>query len=202
MDYQANLNLLNEARKSRVRKFIYVSVLNGESLRHLKICDAKERFVEQLQKSGLEYCVIRLNAFYSDMSEYYTMAKKGRVFIFGNGEQKTNPIHGEDLATICVSSIDSTDKVIKVGGPEIFTYNEIAKIAFDAVGIEPKVTRIPNWVRITILKLIRTLTYSKFYGPIEFFLTVTAIDMIAPEHGAHRLRDHFSVLHQQDTKNY
>jgi hypothetical protein len=45
------MNLLQEAKKSRVKKFIYVSVLNGENLRHLKICDAKERFVEQLKKS-------------------------------------------------------------------------------------------------------------------------------------------------------
>ena len=65
VDYQANLNLLNEARESGVRKFIYVSVLNGDKLRHLKICDAKEKFVEQLEKSGLEYCVVRPNGFFS-----------------------------------------------------------------------------------------------------------------------------------------
>jgi nucleoside-diphosphate-sugar epimerase len=33
VDYQANLNLLNEAQKSGVSKFVYVSVLNGEKLR-------------------------------------------------------------------------------------------------------------------------------------------------------------------------
>ncbi|MCP4045726.1 MAG: NAD(P)H-binding protein, partial [Gammaproteobacteria bacterium] len=40
VDYQANMNLLKEAEKSGVKKFIYVSVLNGEKLRNLKICDA------------------------------------------------------------------------------------------------------------------------------------------------------------------
>jgi len=75
VDYQANLNLLNEARESGVRKFVYVSVLNGEKLRHLKICDAKERFVEKLKESGLEYCVIRPNGFFSDMFEFYAMAQ-------------------------------------------------------------------------------------------------------------------------------
>jgi hypothetical protein len=76
------------------------------------------------------------------------------------------------------------------------TYNEIAKIAFEVAGKEPKITLIPDWVRTTILKLIRIFTNSKFYGPIEFFLTVTAIDMIAPEYGTHRLRDHFAMLRQ------
>jgi len=194
VDYQANLNLLNEARERGVRKFIYVSVLNGEKLRHLKICDAKERFVTQLEKSGLEYCVIRPNGFFSDMSEIYAMALKGNIYFFGSGEQKANPIHGEDLAAVCVDAIDSSDKVIKVGGPDTLSYNQIAEMAFEVAGRKPKITRIPDWVRTSILKLVRTFTNSKFYGPIEFFLTVTAIDMIAPEYGTHRLRDHFETL--------
>ncbi len=196
VDYQANMNLLNEARESGVRKFIYVSVLNGENLRHLAICNAKEQFVEQLQKSGLEYCVIRPNGFFSDMAEFYAMAKKGNVYVFGSGEQKTNPIHGEDLAEICVDAIDRTDQVIEVGGPETLTYNEIAKIAFEVAGTELKITRIPNWVRVIVLRLIRVFTNSKFYGPIEFFLTVTAIDMVAPEYGMRRLKDHFVTLRE------
>lgn len=199
VDYQANLNLLNEARENGVRKFVYVSVLNGEKLRHLKICEAKERFVDQLRESGLDYCVIRPNGFFSDMSEFFAMAQKGNIYIFGNGEQKTNPIHGNDLAEVCINAVNSLDHEIRVGGPETLSYNEIANIAFEIAGTEPKITRIPDWMRIAMLRLIRTFTSSKFYGPLEFFLTVTAIDMIAPEYGVHRLRDHFSTLRKQDT---
>ncbi len=198
VDYQANLNLLNVARESGVRKFIYVSVLNGGNLRHLKICDAKEKFVEQLEKSELEYCVVRPNGFFSDMSEFFAMAQKGNIYIFGSGEQKTNPIHGEDLAAVCVDAIECLEQEIKVGGPETLTYNEIAKIAFEVAGKEPKITLIPDWMRTVILWMIRVFTNSKFYGPIEFFLTVTAIDMIAPKYGTHRLREHFVTLHQQE----
>jgi uncharacterized protein YbjT (DUF2867 family) len=194
VDYQANMNLLNEARSSGVRKFIYVSVLNGEKLRHLKICDAKERFVGQLKTSGLEYCVIRPNGFFSDITEIYTMATKGTIYLFGSGEQKTNPIHGEDLADVCVDAIVSSDHEIKVGGPDTLTYNEIANIAFESIGKKPRITHIPDWVRTLLLKSVRLLTSSKTYGPIEFFLTVSAIDMIAPERGTHHLRDHFTML--------
>lgn len=201
VDYQANLNLLNEAREAGVRKFIYVSVLNGENLRHLKICEAKERFVEALEQSGLEYCVIRPNGFFSDMSELYVMASKGNVYLFGNGEQKTNPIHGDDLAEVCVGAIESSAQEIKVGGPDVLTYNEIAEIAFEVIGQTPRITYIPDWVRQLILKILRTFTYSKFYGPIEFFMTVTAIDMIAPKHGMHRLRDYYQTLSARESLN-
>lgn len=199
VDYQANMNLLQEAQKSRVKKFIYISVLNGENLRNLKICDAKELFVDQLIKSGLDYCIIRPNGFFSDMTEFFTMAKKGRVYLFGDGELKTNPIHGEDLAAVCVDAIDASDKEIKAGGPETLTHNEIAAVAFETLGVNPKITHIPNWVRVAILKMVRLLSGSKVYGPIEFFMTVMAMDMVAPEYGRHTLGEYFNKLNYSNT---
>jgi len=194
VDYQANMNLLKEAKKSGVKKFIYVSVLNGENLRNLKICDAKELFVEQLIKSGIDYCIVRPNGFFSDMSEFFSMAKKGRIYLFGNGELRANPIHGEDLAVVCVDAIERPDKEIEIGGPETLTQNEVASIAFDILGNKPKITHVPDWVRITILKLVKLFTGSKFYGPVEFFMTVMAIDMLAPEYGKHTLKEYFQKL--------
>lgn len=194
VDYQANMNLLHEAKKSGVKKFIYVSVLNGEKIRQLKICDAKETFVEQLKESGLDHCVVRPNGFFSDMSEFFNMAKKGRIYLFGNGELKANPIHGEDLATVCVDAIEKSDREIEAGGPEILTQNEIAMTAFDILGKKAKITHIPDWVRVAILKMVRLVTGSRIYGPIEFFLTVMAMDMIAPEYGNHTLREYFENL--------
>jgi uncharacterized protein YbjT (DUF2867 family) len=199
VDYQANMNLLQEAKKSRVRKFIYISVLNGENLRNLKICDAKELFVDQLIKSGLDYCIILPNGFFSDMTRFLTMAKKGRVYLFGDGELKTNPIHGEDLAAVCVDAIDKSDKEIKVGGPETLTHNEIAAKAFETLGVKPKITHIPNSFRVAVLKMVRLFSGSKVYGPIEFFMTVMAMDMVAPEYGRHTLGEYFNKLNYSNT---
>jgi len=194
VDYQANINLLKEAKKHEVKKFIYVSVLNGENLRNLEICNAKEMFVEQLKQSGIDYCIVRPNGFFSDMSEFFNMAKKGRMYLFGDGELRANPIHGEDLALVCVDAIQGDEKEIEVGGPEILSQNEIASIAFDILGTKPKITYIPDWIRVTILKIVKLFTGSKFYGPIEFFMTVLATDMIAPKKGKHTLKEYFKKL--------
>jgi len=194
VDYQANMNLLKEAQNSGVKKFIYVSVLNGEKLRNLKICDAKEMFVEELKKSGIDYCIVRPNGFFSDMSELFYMAKRGRVYLFGNGEQRTNPIHGEDLATVCVDAIDKPVKEVEIGGPETLSHNDIAITAFDILGNEPKISHIPEWVRVTILKLVRLFSGSRVYGPVEFFMTAMSINMLAPEYGKHTLKEYFAYL--------
>jgi len=197
VDYQANMNVLHQAKESGVKKFIYVSVLNGENLRHLQICSAKEMFVDKLQNSGLDYCVIRPNGFFSDMAEFFTMAKKGRVYLFSNGELKANPIHGEDLARVCVDAIENAYVEIEVGGPETLTQKEMATSAFEILGTQPKITYIPEWVRLFTLRLLKIFTGRKVYGPIEFFMTVMAMDMVAPEYGKHTLKNHFSSLNKQ-----
>ena len=191
VDYQANLNLLEFAIRHRARKFVYVSVLNGEQLRHLKITAAKERFVDSLKDSGLEYSIIRPNGFFSDMKDFLAMAKSGRVFLFGNGEFKLNPIHGMDLARVVIDSIASPQKEIEVGGPDIFTQNEIGKLALEALGKKIKIVHLPDWMRRTSLGFMRTFISSKTYGPIEFFLSMMAQDNIAPRHGVHRLEAFF-----------
>ncbi|MDM8523496.1 SDR family oxidoreductase [Desulfococcaceae bacterium HSG8] len=198
VDFRANMNLLQQAKQSGVKKFIYVSVLNGEILKHLKICEAKEMFVEQLKKSGLDYCIIRPNGFFSDMSDFYNMAQKGRIYLFGNGELKGNPIHGEDLAVVCADSVEKSYEEIEVGGPETLTQNEIAMTAFKVAGKKPKITHLPDWIRISILKIVKIFTVSKVYGPIEFFLTVMATDMLAPEYGKHTLDEYFTKLRGMD----
>lgn len=194
VDYQANLNLLREAQHGGVGRFIYVSVLNGEALRHLKICDAKERFVEQLGASGIDHCVVRPNGFFSDMADFFRMAEKGRVYLFGDGQYRSNPIHGADLAAVCVDALRSNDESIPVGGPETLTQREIAEAAFAALGREPRISCIPDWVRLAILNGLRIVTPQRVYGPVEFFLTVMAMDMLAPEHGRRRLGDYFAGL--------
>lgn len=194
VDYQANLNLLKEAQKSGVRKFIYVSVLNGEQLRHLKICQAKERFVDELRNSGLAYCIIRPNGFFSDMGEFLNMDKKGSVYLFGQGEFRSNPIHGQDLAKVCVDMIYEKEKQVNVGGPETLTQKEIAEIVFKVLGKKKKVVYIPDWVRRLILGLAKFFTGSKTYGPMEFFMTVMSMDMIAPEYGKHSLEAYYAEL--------
>jgi len=76
VDYQANLNLLKEAQKAGVRKFIYVSAIGGKEYRHLKIFQAKEDFVEELSNSGMNYCVVCPNGFFSDIQDFLKNGEK------------------------------------------------------------------------------------------------------------------------------
>jgi uncharacterized protein YbjT (DUF2867 family) len=194
VDYQANKNLLEESKKAGAKKFIYVSAFNADKIRHLKIAAAKEKFVDELKSSGLDYCIIRPNGFFSDMTEFLKMAKKGKAELFGDGNYKMNPIHGKDLAIVCVNSIESEKNVVDVGGPKVFTHNEIVELAFNTMDKKVKIRYMPEWIRRMILWSARTFTSSKKYGPMEFFFTVLAMDMVAPAYGEQRLSVFFDEM--------
>jgi uncharacterized protein YbjT (DUF2867 family) len=194
VDYQANLNLLNEAKRSNVKKFIYVSALHGDRLKSLKIFEAKERFVTELQASGIDYCIIRPTGFFVDMAEFYNMALKGRIYLFGDGSYRSNPIHGEDLAEVCVDAINDSANEIEVGGPEIFTQTEIAQIAFETINKPVKITYFPDWVRRILLKMTKLILSANKFGPIEFFLSVLVMNMTAPKYGKRTLKAEFRLL--------
>lgn len=192
VDYQANANLIDEAKKCGVKKFIYISVLNGEKLRHLKICEAKEKLGDYLKSSGLDYCIFRPNGFFSDMGDFLKMAKGGKVYLFGDGKLKLNPIHGKDLAKEVVNAISQEKKEINIGGPDLLSQNEIAELALKAYGKAIKIVHLPDWIRKFALWSVRTFTSSKTYGSIEFFITTMVMDMEAPKFGQEKLEDFFN----------
>src|SRR5690554_3546011 len=183
VDYQGNYNLLQEALKSKVAKFQYVSAINGDKLRHLKIFAAKERFVDELKQSGIDYCIIRPNGFFSDMKDFLEMAKRGRVYLFGDGQYKLNPIAGDDLAKVCVDKMENGNSEETVGGQEILSQTDIAHIALASLNKPVKITYLSDWVRRFSIWTLRTFTSSKTYGPYEFFLSAMAQDNIANQYG-------------------
>ncbi|RMD79945.1 MAG: SDR family oxidoreductase [Lentisphaerae bacterium] len=199
VDYQGNRNILDEALAGNVSIFMYISVFNANKLGHLEIVKAKERFARDLKEAPLKHIIIRPNGFFSDMEEFFRMAQKGRIYLFGKGDFRANPIHGADLAQVCVQQlVDDGTAEIDVGGPEVLSQNQIALQAFEILGKTPRITHIPLWLTELILKLARTFTSPIRYGPIEFFLTVLTMDMIAPQYGQHTLEAHFRAIHKAD----
>lgn len=198
VDYQANLNLLEEAKKAGVKHFVYVSAINGDKHRNLKILEAKEKFVDALKASGLHYTIVRPNGFFSDMKDFLEMAKSGRVYLFGSGHQKFNPIHGDDLARAIVATLDEGNKELSIGGPDVLSLNEISELALKTLNKPVKMVHLPDWSRKLTIWFLRTFTSVKTYGPIEFFLTLMAEDCIAPCFGTHHLEDFYKEVVQNN----
>ncbi len=191
VDYQGNRNLLNSAEASGVSKFVYVHVLCDDRLTRVAAIEAKQAFVDDLERSTLEHTVVCPTGFFSDMEEIYEMARSGRVYLFGDGSNRINPIHGADLAEVCADALENPAQRIAVGGPELFTYREIAELAFDVLDKPRKITGIPKRLILATVGAMRWLTPVRIYGPVEFLSSVMTTDVVGDQHGNRRLADHF-----------
>jgi uncharacterized protein YbjT (DUF2867 family) len=191
VDYQGNINLLELAKKAAVKKVIFVSVFNANKINNL--ATAREMFIKELRNSGLEYAVIRPTAYFSDMSETLRMAQSGRVYLFGGGTHKINPIHGADLASVCADAAKGSKIEISVGGPDTYSHLEIAELAFSVLGKAQKITKVPMWIVNLVVKMIRP--FSKHYHTIaSFFATVMQNDFDALKTGHRSLKSYYEAL--------
>ncbi|MBU0514786.1 MAG: SDR family oxidoreductase [Proteobacteria bacterium] len=190
VDYQGNLNLLEEAQRAGVKKFVYVSVLGGLHLRHLDIVAAHEDFVDELVASGVNYAAIRPTGYFSDMTEFFGMARRGRVWLVGPGQNRVNPIHGADLAVVCADAVTGEDREIDVGGPDVFTYRQIAELAFQSLDRPVKIVSIP--ARLARFFVAVTRVFNRHRGELlAFMVTAATSDIVAPSYGTHTLQAYF-----------
>jgi uncharacterized protein YbjT (DUF2867 family) len=198
VDYQGNLNILEQAVGSGVQKFIYVSVFNAHWMEDLAIVKAHEDFVAALEDSGIPHTVIRPTGYFSDISEYFKMTQSGRAYLIGKGENRLNPIHGADLAEVCVAAVDGLPDEIPAGGPAVYTQREIAELAFAALQKPPKITAIPTGLARTAIKLIRL--FSPHQADLfDFFVSGANLDMVAPQSGQRTLDAYFRELATNST---
>jgi uncharacterized protein YbjT (DUF2867 family) len=193
VDYQANLTLLREAEAAGVKRFAYVHVLNANAMTGVPLVDAKAAFVRALLASDIAATVIAPTGYFSDMGEILQMAKTGRVWLFGDGSKRLNPIHGADLAQAIADATDAGRGWVEVGGPDVMSQDQIARAAFDALGAEPRISYLPDVLRRAALFLLPALP-RRISGPARFFLTALGRDMVAPRFGARHLAQHFATL--------
>lgn len=193
VDYQGNLNLLEEAKRASVTKFIYVSVFDGPQLRHLDIVAAHEEFVDELKRSGLDYAVLRPTGYFSDMGEFLAMAQRGRIYLTGSGTHRVNPIHGADLAVRCVDAAGDGQREVDLGGPEVMTWNQVAALAFRVVDRPARITHVPEWMTGSVVRVVRA--FNRQQGELmAFFTTMATTDVVAQSTGTHLLEAHFRNL--------
>jgi uncharacterized protein YbjT (DUF2867 family) len=193
VDFAGNRNLLAEAQRASVAKFVYVSLHAAESLLYTEYARAHERFVELLRRSGLPFTVVRPTGFFSFFGEILRMAQKGQGIVLGSGAARTNPVHEDDVAAVCAEAVRSAESEISVGGPDTFTRREIVELAFEVVGKTPRIRKISPWLFRGLTAPVRLLN-PRIHSLMAFGAAVSVIDVVAPAVGRRDLRTCFHSL--------
>lgn len=182
IDRRTNANLIAEAKRAGVKRFVYVGVFSRPGYAGTRYMKGHEAVVTDLAASGLEVTVVRPTGFFTALEEYLPMAKRGIIPLVGDGAAKTNPIHPDELAAACVENIERGPRDLPVGGPEVLTRRQIAEAAFAAYGKKPRTISVPPAVFLLMAFLLRPLL-PRMGDLMEFLAKVSTTDGIAPSYG-------------------
>ncbi len=199
VDYQGNINLLNEAKKSGVKKFVFISPAGtDQGYKTVPLYEAKYSFEQELVKSGLEWVIFRAGGFFSDLANYGAMAAKGRMWVFGDGKARFTPICEEDLAEIMAEdSLKLSNVYVDVGGPQDLSWNEISQICLKVHNKPVQISGFPMWACRLALAVLKPFS-AQYYGMGELIVYTSTHDLLTNKRGKTHLEDYLKRKLRQD----
>lgn len=141
IDFLGNLAVFEDAEQQGLASFLYVNVLGSRSGTSLTM-RSKSAFVEALPRRPLTSQIINPSGYFSDLTDFLLLARKGVGFTLGDGCAKVNPIHGADLAEFIVEHLADPSGSWDIGGPDIFSYRELEELAFRIAGRKQRILRL------------------------------------------------------------
>jgi uncharacterized protein YbjT (DUF2867 family) len=142
-------NIVDAAKKEGVKQIIYISALGvarGDKIPEFHIAHLAKRNAENiLKKSGLSYTILRPSGYFFDFRDLLAAAVAGRYHVVEGSKAKMQPLHQDDMATILIASINNKrtkNKIIPVGGSEIFSFDELGKLFGKVLKKEVEIIRL------------------------------------------------------------
>lgn len=192
VDFLANLHLLQDAEREGLRSFLYVNVMHAESGRSL-ILRSKAAFAAVLARSPLAHQIVNPSGYFSDMSDFAAMARTGVMVLPPAPDVRVAPIHGADLARFCVDHLGEESGSWDVGGPDVFTYPEIGRLALAVAGRAERMVTLPKGV-LTAVVWVASRVGDRPRDLAQFFAEGLTQDAVGERFGDHHLADHFAEL--------
>lgn len=150
VDYQGNINLYEEAKRAGVKKFNYISVIacDDPDAKKVPMLDSKYMVEQELKKGDMDYVIYRPTGYFYDIVKVFRpYIEKGEMQLLkGYGHVKANVVDCPDFAAFIVEHMCDTNAEYDVGGKETYTYEEMAKLCFDAAGKPCKIKYQPKWL--------------------------------------------------------
>lgn len=155
IDYQGNLNLLQEAKKAGVKQFDYISVIHADKGDGVPMVHSKYMLEQELIQSGLRYVIYRPTGYFYDIAKVFMpMIEAGKVQLLKvTPEPSCNIVDTADFAEFIVSSMCDDRKLYSVGGKETYTYRQVAEMFFRANQKEPNIKTVPAFTMSLLAKL-------------------------------------------------
>lgn len=133
LDYQANIELIDQAKAVGVQQFVFISVLGVDrGYEDAPTFKAKRAVEKYLAASGLNYTILRPSGFASNLLPLAERFRQTGIYLLiGDPLSRTSIVSTDDLARIAVDSVfveGARNQSLAVGGPEILKRGDVPEI--------------------------------------------------------------------------
>jgi len=147
-DGKGTISLIDAARKSGVKKFVFVS-FDADRFPDAPLPRAKRDVEKHLEKSGLDYTILHPSLFFETWLSPMLFADPvaGTARVYGKGTDKMRYVAVADVAELAVQSLTrpfASKATIPFGGPERISQRDAVKLFEDAFGKKFDIAEVPE----------------------------------------------------------
>jgi uncharacterized protein YbjT (DUF2867 family) len=166
----ATARLVREAERAGIERFVFFSALGATPISRTRFFRAKALAERLVLDAEVESTVFAPSIVYSPGDPWMTLLARLSHLpwmpISGSGEARFQPVWAEDVAD-CVAAVAANGPTagsrLEVAGPEVLTYEDIARLVLEAQNRRRPVIHVPLSATRRALQLLE-----RAFGPTVF----------------------------------
>ena len=165
VNFLGTRNLVQAAKRTGVRRLIYMSNLGAGPDQHFPLLCSKWRGEEEVRYSGIDFTIFRPSVMFGRGDGFVTVLadiikRLPLVPVIGSGRTKFQLISVEDVATCLAKALDDNstiNQIIPLAGPEHLAYEEIIDLVIQTLKLKRLKLHIPVPVMRAIVSVMEKL---------------------------------------------
>ena len=142
------LRLLRAAERAGVERFVFFSAMGATRFQRTRFFRSKALAEEGVRESPLHTTIFAPSIIYDRDDPWVTIMRRLALLpvlpISGSGKALYQPIWARDVARCVVASLKGKDDArYELAGPEVLSYNEIARLIANAAGRNRPLVHVP-----------------------------------------------------------
>lgn len=158
VDWYGKLIIIELAKYTQVKRFIFLSILNSEKYPYITLMQMKSRIEKFIKTSTIPFTIFKYAGFFQGLIYQYAIPILEQKPIITTLESPTiSYIDTQDAAFFCIKSLsikETKNKIFAAGSSQAWRSDEIIQLCEKLSGQTAKTQRVP----ILIFTIVRQLT--------------------------------------------
>lgn len=188
-------NVVAEARRIGIKRFLHMSAMGAVNDPRFPYLKAKWESEQIVKQSGIPYTIFRPSVIFGPgdgfISVLANLVRKAPIVpVVGSGKSKFQPIASKEVAIAFQRALEepaTVNQTYELGGPEIFTYEELIDTIATKLGKSARKAHVPVGLMKPVVKLSKPLPSALRPPVTEEQLRMLALDNCTLDSSTSRL---------------